>query len=184
MSDTQTEFQLRLPHRGPTAHGRLLDEKGTNGAQKFLVRAGSPVRSDVVPSFPTQMPSSYHLRKQLIADGLIRASTTRSGCLETTQDIICNNHDGVPLAVVDAKYKAEKPAGFPDADLYQMLAYCTALNLADGHLVYARGNAPHGSHRVKYAGITIHQHALELNQNPTKVLENIEKLAQRLAVTL
>lgn len=30
---------------------------------------------------------------------------------------------GMPLAVMDAKYKAEKPAGFPDADLYQMLAY-------------------------------------------------------------
>ena len=35
--------------------------------------------------------------------------------------------DGDPAAVIDAKYKAEKPAGFPDADLYQMLAYCTAL---------------------------------------------------------
>ena len=37
--------------------------------------------------------------------------------------------DGEPAAVIDAKYKAEKPAGFPDADLYQMLAYCTALGL-------------------------------------------------------
>lgn len=43
-----------------------------------------------------------------------------------------------PAAVIDAKYKAEKPEGFPDADLYQLLAYCTALGLEDGHLVYAR----------------------------------------------
>jgi 5-methylcytosine-specific restriction enzyme subunit McrC len=34
--------------------------------------------------------------------------------------------DGTPLAVADAKCKAEKPAGIPDADLYQILAYCTA----------------------------------------------------------
>lgn len=29
------------------------------------------------------------------------------------------------VVVADAKYKAEKPAGFPQADLYQLLAYCT-----------------------------------------------------------
>jgi len=39
-----------------------------------------------------------------------------------------------PGAVVDAKYKAERASGFPNADLYQMLAYCTALGLRDGHL--------------------------------------------------
>jgi 5-methylcytosine-specific restriction enzyme subunit McrC len=38
------------------------------------------------------------------------------------------------------KYKAEKPGGFPDADLYQLLAYCTTLRLPVGHLVYAEGN--------------------------------------------
>lgn len=32
---------------------------------------------------------------------------------------------GVPVAVVDAKYKSEAPAGYPNADLYQLLAYCT-----------------------------------------------------------
>lgn len=46
---------------------------------------------------------------------------------------------GRPRIVVDAKYKAEKPAGFPQADLYQMLAYCTVLGLPEGHLVYAKG---------------------------------------------
>ena len=40
-------------------------------------------------------------------------------------------------AVINAKYKAEKGAGFPNAALYQMLAYCTALRLPVGHLVYA-----------------------------------------------
>jgi 5-methylcytosine-specific restriction enzyme subunit McrC len=32
---------------------------------------------------------------------------------------------GAVQAVVDAKYKAEKPSGYPNADLYQLLAYCT-----------------------------------------------------------
>jgi 5-methylcytosine-specific restriction enzyme subunit McrC len=86
--------------------------------------------------------------------------------------------DGTPLAVADAKYKAEQPDGFPNADLYQMLAYCTALQLSDGHLVYARGGA--GAHRIRHAGITIHQHAVELDQEPAGLLADVRLLAARL----
>ena len=102
------------------------------------------------------------------------------GAIRMIPDFVRYADDGTPLAVADAKYKAEKPEGFPDADLYQMLAYCTALNLADGHLIYAKGNAEHGSHRVKYAGITIHQHALDLDQAPAELRRSIEKLARYL----
>lgn len=90
---------------------------------------------------------------------------------------------GTPCAVVDAKYKAEKQGGYPDADLYQMLAYCTALGLREGHLVYAKGNAPHAAHRVRHAGIVIHQHALDLDQEPAGLLTEVEELAQRLVHT-
>lgn len=96
-------------------------------------------------------------------------------------DLVRYTDDGLPLAVVDAKYKAEKSEGFPDADLYQMLAYCTALDLSEGHLVYAKGNGPHAAHRVRHAGITIHQHALELDQPPAELLADVRTLAQRLA---
>lgn len=44
--------------------------------------------------------------------------------------------------VVDVKYKAEKYGGFPNPDVYQVLAYCSALQLPVGHLVYAKGNEP------------------------------------------
>ncbi|TCO58275.1 DUF4357 domain-containing protein [Actinocrispum wychmicini] len=91
MSGNYPDFQLRLPRNGPTAHGRLLDEKGTNGSQRFLVGAGSPVRPEVVPSFQIQMPSSYGLRERLIADGSIVESSKWPGYLETTRDIPCNS---------------------------------------------------------------------------------------------
>ncbi|WP_200827265.1 McrC family protein [Thermomonospora echinospora] len=95
-------------------------------------------------------------------------------------DLVHHAVDGTPLAVADAKYKVERPKGYPDADLYQMLAYCTALNLRDGHLIYAKGNAPHAAHRVRHARITIHQHTLELNQPAADLLTEIQALAQRL----
>lgn len=89
--------------------------------------------------------------------------------------------DGEPAAVIDAKYKAEKPAGFPDADLYQMLAYCTALGLPDGHLVYAKGNAPEVTHEVRHAGVVIHAHTIDLDTQPADLLGQIADLAGRLA---
>ncbi|MFI0410438.1 hypothetical protein [Actinomadura sp. 3N508] len=95
-------------------------------------------------------------------------------------DFVHYTDAGTPQAVADAKYKAEKPEGFPDADLYQMLAYCTALRLPDGHLIYAKGNAPHAAHRVRHTGITIHQHTLDLDQPPPGLLAEVRALADRL----
>ncbi len=90
MPDTP-EFQLRLPHGGPTAHGRPLDEIGTNGSRKFLVPAGSPVRKETVASFPIHMSAAYKLRNRLITDGQITESTRRPSYMETTEDIVCNS---------------------------------------------------------------------------------------------
>jgi 5-methylcytosine-specific restriction enzyme subunit McrC len=91
--------------------------------------------------------------------------------------------DGQPAAVIDAKYKAEKPAGFPDADLYQMLAYSTALQLADGHLVYAKGNAEEVTHTIRHADISIHAHTLDLGLPPADLLTQVDALARRIAIT-
>jgi 5-methylcytosine-specific restriction enzyme subunit McrC len=102
-------------------------------------------------------------------------------------DFVLYGPDGTPCAVADAKYKAERavnkarrPGGFPEADLYQMLAYCTALGLPEGHLVYAKGNAAHAAHRVRHAGVLIHQHALDLDQEPAGLLADIGEVADRM----
>ncbi|MEW6155337.1 MAG: restriction endonuclease [Actinomycetota bacterium] len=85
--------------------------------------------------------------------------------------------DGQPAAVIDAKYKVEKPSGFPDADLYQMLAYCTALGLDAGHLIYAKGNGTRASHRVRNAAVTVVTHTLDLGLTPTALLASVDDLA-------
>jgi 5-methylcytosine-specific restriction enzyme subunit McrC len=87
----------------------------------------------------------------------------------------------MPRAVADAKYKAERPEGFPEADLYQMLAYCTALGLPAGHLIYAKGNEPQTRHTVCGTGIEIFQHALALDEEPTRILTAVERIAACLA---
>lgn len=102
------------------------------------------------------------------------------GDVEIRPDLVWYR-DGRPAAVVDAKYKVEKPAGFPNADLYQMLAYCTTLQLLEGHLVYAKGNAETATHEVRHAGVTIHTHTLDLAAPPADLLAQIGRLAARVA---
>ena len=86
-------------------------------------------------------------------------------------------------AVIDAKYKSERPDGFPNADLYQMLAYCTVLGLGEGHLIYAKGNEPTSLHTVQRAGVTIRCHALDLGLEPTALLEQVDDLAAAVTTT-
>ena len=87
---------------------------------------------------------------------------------------------GVPRVVVDAKYKAEKPSGFPQADLYQMLAYCTVLGLPVGHLVYAKGNEDAREHVVRRTGVQIVTHALDLDVEPAELLATMAALVETL----
>lgn len=87
---------------------------------------------------------------------------------------------GRPAAVADAKYKQEKPAGYPDADLYQMLAYCTALGLPRGHLIYAKGNATPARHVVRHAGTEIVCHALDLTLPPQELLAQVDGIVTEL----
>jgi 5-methylcytosine-specific restriction enzyme subunit McrC len=88
---------------------------------------------------------------------------------------------GTAVAVLDAKYKAEKPAGYLNADLYQLLAYCTVLGLRNGHLVYAKGNEVPARHVVRGSGIEIRCHAIDLGQEPEELLAQMRELARLIA---
>jgi 5-methylcytosine-specific restriction enzyme subunit McrC len=88
---------------------------------------------------------------------------------------------GTALAVVDAKYKAEAPAGYPNADLYQLLAYCTILGLRHGHLVYAKGSEEPSHHVVRRSGIEIICHAIDLDTEPALLLARMNDLAAYIA---
>ncbi|WP_286263725.1 McrC family protein [Brooklawnia propionicigenes] len=90
---------------------------------------------------------------------------------------------GVPRVVVDAKYKAEKPSGFPQADLYQMLAYCTVLGLPIGHLVYAKGNEDARAHVVRRSGVRIVTHALDLDVEPAELLATMSELVDAMVLS-
>ena len=81
--------------------------------------------------------------------------------------------------VGDAKYKRVKHAHVPNADLYQLLAYTTALDLPGGLLIYAKGEANDVVHRVRHAGKQLRIATLDLSGSIESLRSEIGRLAER-----
>lgn len=81
-------------------------------------------------------------------------------------------------AVFDVKYKAEKPEGYPNADIYQMLAYCIRHEVTTGHLVYAKGETTAARYVIEQAGVTVMAHALDLDCEPDELRRQVRRLVE------
>lgn len=102
----------------------------------------------------------------------------QAGRVQLRPDLVYYTPSGETWGVVDAKYKIEKT---DRADLYQMLAYCTAMKLNQGHLIYAAGATAPATHIVREAGTEIVCHALNLGYPADELLTELVNVADRLA---
>ena len=90
-------------------------------------------------------------------------------------------HGNTCAGVVDAKYKPLEDARFPNADAYQMLAYCTAFGLSHGYLVYARDALKNDrQHRVRNGDVTIDVRTIDVELEPDLLLDQVDQLARRI----
>lgn len=109
--------------------------------------------------------------------------TPAKGALDVAQAIriepdVLHVINGQPVAVFDAKYKIEPGAGKPtNPDVYQMLAYCTALNLRIGWIIYAEGTEPPTTWRIRNSGIMVGYRPLNLRQPPDQLLKDVQCFA-------
>ena len=81
---------------------------------------------------------------------------------------------GECVFVGDAKYKNVTGEKVPNADLYQLLAYVTALDLPGGLLVYAKGEADTAEHLVRHSGKRLEVAALDLSGTLDEVLASVD----------
>jgi 5-methylcytosine-specific restriction enzyme subunit McrC len=90
-------------------------------------------------------------------------------------------HAGTCRAVIDAKYKALEVSGIPNADAYQMLAYCIAFGLDSGYLVYAKDTGQELlEHVVRDSEIMIRVRSIDVEREPAEVLSQIHALADEI----
>jgi 5-methylcytosine-specific restriction enzyme subunit McrC len=89
------------------------------------------------------------------------------------------HHDGRPIMVVDAKWK--RPAGAPSpADLYQMLAYCTALNIGRAVLVYPGRRDGVQVFPLYNAPVRVEMRTLRVVGAPVQCLRSLKRLGRSL----
>ena len=81
--------------------------------------------------------------------------------------------------VGDAKYKRVRNERIPNADLYQVLAYATALDLPGGLLAYAEGELKPVVHDVRNAGKRLEVAAVNLSGSIADIRASVDELAQR-----
>jgi 5-methylcytosine-specific restriction enzyme subunit McrC len=93
-------------------------------------------------------------------------------------DLILRRAD-VDCAVGDAKYKRLEFADWPHADLYQLLAYCVALGLPRGLLIYAEAGADR-IETVKEAGTELEIVSVDLARPWREVLAQTRRAARML----
>lgn len=113
---------------------------------------------------------------------LAGAGDWRTGTVPMNIDVVYRDSDGTPVVVFDAKYKVASPMGqYANADHYQMLAYCTALEVPRAWLVYAGGGARARVRRIKNTEVEVVECPLDLSASPTEILARVTHIA-RLAI--
>ncbi len=110
------------------------------------------------------------------------AKLDEEGLIDIKPDLVWVGSDGTVRGVLDAKYKALSVDSVPNADTYQMLAYCSALGLEHGFLVYATdaGDVPR-DHHVRGSDVAVAVRTLDVTSEPSPLLQSVGLLVDEVA---
>ena len=182
----EVEFdRLNEHYRGVVALARLILSHNAFQSRRGEVRAAGFLMdlNKVFQEFVT-----VALREAL---GLSRKTFSEqwTGSLDTGDkvrirpDLVWREGDN-PCFVGDVKYKnltrESDNNRVPNSDLYQLLAYVTALNLPGGMLIYAQGEAETADYTVRHCGKALKVAALDLSGDLEQTLAGVRKLAKQI----
>ncbi len=176
--------RLNLHYRDVVALSRLILRRSALEADRGEARAAGFLMdmNEVFQEFVTAA-----LREALnVSDRVLRSdegmrrrvALDEAGNIRLKPDL--SWWDGPDCTFVgDAKYKRVRNDHVPNADLYQMLAYATALDLPGGLLIYAQGEAEPVVHEVMHSRKRLEVAALDLSGALDDTLARVKLLADR-----
>ena len=112
----------------------------------------------------------------LVFEGQARRKLTASVTMKPDLLLRAGGRD---VAVGDAKYKELATAAWPHADLYQLIAYCDALQLGRGLLIYAGSRRPR-TELVRGTNVLLEIVGIDLEGDHRKVLARAQAAAGKL----
>jgi 5-methylcytosine-specific restriction enzyme subunit McrC len=103
-----------------------------------------------------------------------------AGSVVIRPDIVLENAQSAVL-IGDTKYKKLSLGNHKHADLYQMLSYCTAMDVRSGVLIYPRHGIDREQHlAIRHSAIRIRETSVDLGGTIEAIEREIDHLAQRL----
>ena len=174
----QVQFdRLNEHYRNVVALARLILRRGAFEAERGDVRASGFTMdmNDVFQEFVTvALRDELGVPERLFGERAI-STLDEQGQVRLRPDLVWQD-GAAPVFVGDAKYK-RIDAGIPNADLYQLLAYATALDLPGGLLIYAQGERESAAYTVRHAGKRLEVAALDLSGSLDEVLARVRSIA-------
>ena len=152
-------------------HGAFESSRGEVRASGFLMDMNVVFQEFVTVALREALGLSADAFRELAIP-----SFDEGGNVRLWPDLVWKDGDQY-VFVGDAKYKNITGGRIPNADLYQLLAYTTALNLPGGLLIYAKGEADAAKYQVRHSGKRLEVAALDLSGTLDEILERVEILA-------
>ena len=154
-------------------HRAFEMERGGMRANGFLMDMNAVFQEFVTVALREKLGVPEHLFGERNIDSLDEA-----GRVGLRPDLVWREGSSC-VFVGDAKYKNITGEPVPNADLYQLLAYATALDLPGGLLIYAQGEADDVTYTVRHAGKRLEVAAVDLSGSIDDILRSVDALAER-----
>ena len=153
-------------------HSAFESRRGDVRATGFLMDMNNVFQEFVTVALREELRLSPHSfgEKEIV-------SLDKAGKVHLRPDLTWRE-SGNCLFVGDAKYKVAD-GGARNADLYQLLAYATALNLPGGMLIYAEGESERMTYEVRHICKQLEIATLDLSGSLDEVLNRVKDIAVR-----
>lgn len=152
----------------------LSEEEGNIAFDGFLINMNTLFEKLITKALRERMPRSLLLEDQM------RTTLDHSNAVHMRPDlVISENHR--PAIVADCKYKMLTTGEHRHHDLYQLLAYCTALRVANVVLVYPRHLVDIDSENaIRGSDVRIREVSVDLSGTADAILAQFDILASLL----
>ena len=160
-------------------HGAFESGRGEVRAQGFLMDMNVVFQEFLTVALREVLGVSEKELKEASIPSLNIPEDDNKGRIHLRPDLVWKVGSSYKF-VGDTKYKHIKDDRFPNADLYQMLAYTTSLNLQSGMLIYAKGETRETTYRVRNVGKELHVVVLDLSGGLDEILKRVGELGSRI----
>ena len=172
--------RLNAHYQGVVTLSRLILQNGAYQSNRGVVRAQGFLMdmNKVFQEFVTvALREKLGLSPATFGERVIPSLDT-SNAIHLRPDLVWNRGSSY-VFVGDAKYKNLTERNVPESDLYQLLAYVTALNLSGGLLVYAHGEVKRATYTVRHCEKTLEVDVLDVSGTLDEALARVEGVAEK-----